>query len=218
VFTPQTIGYVILLVTSKLDPYCNHTTNQMTSTRFKGGIQNGTVATDARARKLDKQCKHVKDEIFALLQARYPQLTLQKKLTKDQIPGGIGACEPDGGAWFYNGVLIAVFEGKKQQDRGNAIERWFKNNFVCRAINPDVSYVTFCTGEGAYRIWDKMLGNLTYGQIVKALNIAHLEGFDQYNPGGNSAYLNTDCFTKEFLSAIMIKVITERVESLTVFE
>ena len=180
----------------------------MQTYQFKGGIQKGTVATDARARKLDEQCKHIKDDIFVLLQARYPQLTLQKKLTKDQIPGGIGACEPDGGAWFYNGVLIAVFEGKKQQDRGNAIERWFKNNFICRTINPDVSYVTFCTGEGAY----------SGGVIGKALNIAHLEGFNQYNPGGNSAFMNTDCFTKEFLSAMMIKVITERVESLTKFE
>jgi hypothetical protein len=179
-----------------------------TAKRFNGGIQKGTVATDARARKLDEQCKHIKDEIFTRLQARYPQLTIQKKLTKDQIPGNVGACEPDGGAWFYNGVLIAVFEGKKQQNRGNAIERWFKNNFVCRAINPDVSYVTFCTGEGAY----------SGGVIGKALNIAHLEGFDQYNPGGNSAFMSTDCFTKEFLSAMMIKVITERVESLTVFE
>ena len=98
--------------------------------RFNGGIQNGTVATDARARKLDEQCKHQKEDVYAELKKIYPELTLQKKLKKDQIPGGKGACEPDGGAWFYNNVLIAVFEGKKQQDRGNAIERWFKNNYI----------------------------------------------------------------------------------------
>ena len=186
----------------------------MQTYQFKGGIQKGTVATDARARKLDEQCKHQKESVFAELKQKYPELTVQKKLTKEQIPGGIGACEPDGGAWFYNGVLIAVFEGKKQQDAGNAIERWFKNNFICRLINPNVSYVTFCTGEGAYRFWDKLLGRLTYGQIVKALNVAHLEGFDQYNPGSNSAFLNTDCFTKEFLNATMIEVICERINTL----
>ena len=82
--------------------------------RFNGGIQNGTVATDARARKLDEQCKHQKEDVYAELKKIYPELTLQKKLRKDQIPGGKGACEPDGGAWFYNNVLIAVFEGKKQ--------------------------------------------------------------------------------------------------------
>ena len=176
----------------------------MQTYQFKGGIQNGTVATDARARKLDEQCKHQKENVFAELKQQYPELTLQKKLTKEQIPGGIGACEPDGGAWFYRGVLIAVFEGKKQQDAGNAIERWFKNNFICRKINPDVSYVTFCTGEGAYND----------GQIGKALNVAHLEGFDQYNPGSNSAFMNIDCFTKEFIRDTMVEVITERINTL----
>lgn len=176
----------------------------MTTYQFKGGIQKGTVATDARARKLDDQCKHLKEEVYSVLSKIYPELVLQKKLTKAQIPGGIGACEPDGGAWFYNGVLIAVFEGKKQQDKGNAIERWFKNNYICRKINPEVSYVTFCTGEGAY----------AGGQIGKALNIAHLFGFNQYNPGENSAFLNTDCFTKEFINATMIEVICERINTL----
>ena len=186
----------------------------MTLKRFNGGIQDGTVATDARARKLDDQCKHIKDSIFAVLKSSYPKLTLQRKLTKEQIPGGIGACEPDCGVWFYDGVLILVGEGKKQQDRGNAIERWFKNNFICRLINPQVSYITFCTGEGAYRFWDKLLGRLTYGQIVKALNIAHLFGFNQYNPGENSAFLNTDCFIKQDINTIMVQVISERINTL----
>jgi len=31
----------------------------MTTYQFNGGIQKGTVATDARARKLDDQCKHL---------------------------------------------------------------------------------------------------------------------------------------------------------------
>ena len=178
----------------------------MTTTYFKGGIQNGTVATDARARKLDEQCKNQKDDVYVELKKIYPELTLQKKLTKGQIPGLKGACEPDGGAWFYRGVLIAVFEGKKQQDRGNAIERWFKNNYICRSIRPDMSYVTFCTGEGAYED----------GTIGKALNVAHLDGFNQYNPGANSAYLTTDPdgFTKEFINATMIEVVCERINTL----
>ena len=58
----------------------------------------GTVATDARARKFDEQCRHQKESVFAELKQQYPKLTLQKKLTKVQIPGGKGACEPDGGA------------------------------------------------------------------------------------------------------------------------
>ena len=169
-----------------------------------GGIQPGTVATDANARKLDEQCKNLKDEVYLVLKTLYPELTLQRKLSKDQIPGGIGACEPDGGAWFYKGVLIAVFEGKKQQDAGNAIERWFKNNYICKMINPNVSYVTFCTGEGAYDT----------GVIGKALNIAHLNGFNEYFAGMNSAFMSIEPFTREFINATMIEVISERINAL----
>ena len=173
----------------------------MQTTYFKGGIQNGTVATDARARKLDNYCKELRESVFANFKSE--DLTVQKKLNQDQIPGGIGACEPDGGAWFYKGILIAVFEGKKQQNRGNAIERWFKNNFICRSINPQVSYVTFATGEGAK----------ANGTIGKALNIAHLNGFDKYVPGGNSCFMNTDTIDKEEMNGIMHEVILERMEA-----
>jgi len=48
---------------------------------FNGGIQTGTVATDARARKLDEQCKHTKDTVLPIISAIYPGVTMQKKLT-----------------------------------------------------------------------------------------------------------------------------------------
>ena len=76
----------------------------MQTTYFKGGIQNGTVATDARARKMDNYCKELRESVFANFKSK--DLTVQKKLNQTQIPGGIGACEPDGGAWFYKGILI----------------------------------------------------------------------------------------------------------------
>ena len=173
----------------------------MQTTYFKGGIQNGTVATDARARKLDNYCKELRESVFANFKSE--DLTVQKKLNQNQIPGGIGACEPDGGAWFYKGILIAVFEGKKQQNRGNAIERWYKNNYICRSINPQVSYVTFATGGGA----------TANGTIGKALNIAHLNGFNKYVPGGNSCFLNPDSIDKDEMLNIMKEVITERIQA-----
>jgi hypothetical protein len=166
----------------------------MTSQRdknFKGGIQKGTVATDTVAKKLDVQCKTIKESIFV------EGLRVQRKIRQDQIPGGIGACEPDGGAWFKDSKLVAVFEGKKQGMRGNAIERWFKNNFVCRRINPDVCYVTFCVGEGA--------GD---GEVLrKTLNIAHLEGTNQFNPNNNSVYYSEDGFSEKFIRNVMQKVL-----------
>ena len=172
----------------------------MKTTYFKGGIQNGTVATDARARKMDNYCKELRESVFANFKSK--DLTVQKKLNQTQIHGGIGACEPDGGAWFYKGILIAVFEGKKQQNRGNAIERWFKNQYICRSINPQVSYVTFATGGGAK----------ANGTIGKALNIAHLNGFNKYVPGGNSCFMNEDTIDKDEMNGIMHEVILERME------
>ena len=50
--------------------------------QFKGGIQNGTVATDARARKLDEQCKHQKESVFAELKQQYPNLLCKRNLPK----------------------------------------------------------------------------------------------------------------------------------------
>ena len=160
---------------------------------FKGGIQKGTCATDAAARKLDNQCKHIKDK----LAAEFPKLTLQRKLTQDQIPGNIGACEPDVGVWLRDGVVVAVFEAKKQGNGGNAIERWFKNQFICRMLNKDVSYVTFCSGEGAKR-----------GQILeKILNVAHLDGFNKFEPKKNSCYLSPRGFSSKKIEEVMREVL-----------
>jgi hypothetical protein len=178
-----------------------------------GGIQKGTVATDAKARKLDKQCKYLQKVVYEKLKTLYPELTKKRKLDKSEIPGGKGACEPDGALWFYKDTLIAAFEAKKQQDKGNVIERWFKNNYICRLISPEISYVTFCTGEGAYDLYDEESGELSYGTIVHALSVAHLNGFDKYNAGQNSAFLNIDGFSDEFIEDVMIKTIIERIDN-----
>lgn len=177
-------------------------TSTMSTTPLRRGIQLGQVATDAAAAKLDSQCKTVSCKVLATLQTKYgPEVTLQKKLTKSQIPGGIGACAPDGSLWFWKGTLIAAFEAKKQQNRGNAIERWYKNNFVCRTLNPSMSYVTFACGEGA----------VVGGVIHKALAIAHLPGFDVYTPGGNSCWMKPIGFEDAEVEAIMLQVLEERI-------
>ncbi len=58
------------------------------------------------------------------------------------------ACEPDVGLWFKNGKLTAVFEAKKQESGGNAIERWLKNFLLSSSLNKQVRYVTFGIREG----------------------------------------------------------------------
>ena len=162
---------------------------------MRGGIQPGTCATDEMARKLDVSCKTLKESLCE----DFPLLTMQKKLTHDQIRGGVGACEPDGGLWFRGGVLVAAFEAKKQGWGGNAIERWFKNQYICRLINPKVSYVTFAVGEGAQ----------PGGSIHKALHVAHPDGFDKFVKGGNSCFMQVEGFDDTEIAKIMRKVLRE---------
>lgn len=168
------------------------------------GIQLGQVATDELAATLDAQCKTLSRRVLGTLtQIHGDSLALQKKLTLEQIPGGIGACSPDGCLWFWNGTLIAAFEAKKQQDAGNAIERWYKNNYICRLVNPSVSYITFASGEGA------KVG----GAIHKALAVAHRSGFNTYVPGENSCWMNPDGFPDEEVERIMLDVLEERIKT-----
>jgi hypothetical protein len=181
-------------------------TNQSNNNEKRRGIQLGQVATDKDAAKLDNQCKTSITKVYEALKEKYKgDIQFQKKLAKDQIPGGVGACAPDGSLWFWKGTLIAAFEAKKQQNRGNAIERWHKNHALCRMINPKVSYVTFACGEGA----------VVGGVIHKAIAFQHLDGFDKYVPGKNSCWMKPDGFKDEEIENIMVQVIEERITSLS---
>jgi hypothetical protein len=166
------------------------------------GIQPGTCATDEYARKLDCGCRDSAQAAFNLLQLENPELKIIKKLQKVDIPGNLGACQPDGGLWYLGDKLVAVFEAKKQGTGGNAIERWFKNNFICRLVSPNVSYVTFATGPGA-----SLRGN-----IHSCLAVAHLEGVNQINVGGNSLFLSEEGFTNEEIVAIMVEVVSAAIK------
>jgi hypothetical protein len=143
--------------------------------------------------------------VYDIVKADYPELIVQSKLNQSQIPGGIGSCAPDGGVWFYKGVLIAAFESKKQNDKGNAIERWFKNNFIVRAINPIATYVTFASGAGV------IAGN----PIHRILHIAHqgLYGvMGEVQVGTNNLHCNVEGFSVDEMSDIMLQTIIAALE------
>ena len=109
------------------------------------------------------------------------------------------------GVWFYKGVLIAAFESKKQNDKGNAIERWFKNNFIVRAINPIATYVTFASGAGV------IAGN----PIHRILHIAHqgLYGvMGEVQVGTNNLHCNVEGFSVDEMSDIMLQTIIAALE------
>lgn len=166
------------------------------------GIQPNTTALDEVSSELDSNCKVARDLVKFELTKKYKKLVCKTKLNKKDIPGGIGSCCPDGGLWFYDDILICVFEGKKQQNRGNAIERWYKNNYICKKINPEVSYVTFACGEGT----------IENGTIRNTLNVSHFDGgIDAYVPTKNSVFYSIGCFMLNTIIETMKIVIEERI-------
>lgn len=119
---------------------------------FNGGIQSGTTAFDEESKTLDRYLKVARDR----LAGEFPNLTMVKMFGEEHkekyLGGNLTGFSPDGGAWFdSNENLVAAFEGKKQNKRGNAYERWFKNAQVANLCNKDVTYVTLCTGTGAQK-------------------------------------------------------------------
>jgi hypothetical protein len=165
------------------------------------GIQKGTTAYDEHSKRLDANLKTISKELAQSKSIQELGYTYERKLNGEMIPGGTAACEPDGGCWFLNGKLVAVIEGKKQNNRGNAIERWFKNYVVVTSINPDANYITFLTGDGAARD----------GKMTKLLSMVHVKddryplierragGFNKFVRNGNTCYLKVEDFTYEEL-------------------
>lgn len=117
---------------------------------FRGGIQKGTTAFDDASKTLDESAKMAR----TTLAVEFPSLTMVKQFSKEMKMKLVGddcfGFSPDGGAWFdAEENLVAVFECKKQGTAGNAYERWWDNAVTAKHINKDVTYVTFCSGEGA---------------------------------------------------------------------
>lgn len=116
---------------------------------FRGGIQKGTMAWDNDSFELDKFLKESRDNLIN----QFSKLRMVKTFSKEDKLKYLGddcfGFSPDGGAWFFEDELVAVFEAKKQGLGGNAYERWYDNFTTAKYINPKVKYVTFCTGKGA---------------------------------------------------------------------
>ena len=116
---------------------------------FNGGIKAGTTAFDAESKHLDDSCKIARDTLAEAFEG----VTMMKQLPREDKIDLIGTTgigfAPDGGYWMKDGKMIAAFEAKKQQNHGNAIERFYKNATIAKTANPDIIYVSFFTGQGA---------------------------------------------------------------------
>jgi len=163
---------------------------------FKGGIQSGTVATDRHAEHLDRGMKQIAKELADELVDH--GFTMRKKASREELAKfGIDVgFEPDGGLWYKDKKLVAVFEGKKQGKGGNAIERWFKNRWISTLISPDVKYVTLGSREGFAK------GNYCY-RIAESVQNENNRKLNVLYKSGTSWMLNEDGFTLEEIRDIM---------------
>jgi len=169
-----------------------------------GGIQPGKTASSPASDKIDKQVRRVSKEVFAKLRPKYPLLERHYKLPKKYLFKGIGACAPDGGVWTCNGKVLAAFEAKYQGDKGNAIERWFKNHHHIVETNPRCPLVTFAIGPGT--LPGKPIFNALYRPVRGQYNtIRH---------GGPSVFLNETGFTDHFIEGVMIRFIEDEIRRL----
>jgi len=158
-----------------------------------GGIQKGTTAYDADSKLLDKT---IKSAVSKVKEKVSDDFVVYKRLNKKQKEELFGedcfGFAPDGGVWFLKNKLVAVFEAKKQNEGGNANERWWDNATTASHINKKVVYVTYCIGRGAkenkclYKMGRK--ANIVYGDNFKFF----------YNEKG---------FSEEFIINSMVKTL-----------
>jgi hypothetical protein len=159
---------------------------------YNGGIQAGTTAYDEQSKKMDKLLKECADELIPNTSGFRSIKQFSNQMKVDLVGENCFGFAPDGGSWFIGDRLVAVFEGKKQNLLGNANERWFKNASVAKSINPDVKYITFCSGAGAKK-----------GECLEKMS-----RLAKYTMGENFKFhMSPDGFTKEQVSRIMLDVL-----------
>lgn len=155
------------------------------------------LAWDEDSIKADAQVKLASQRLRSEM-SKIKELTWQQKLDKEQIPFGHGACQPDGGLWFWKGKLIMSSESKKQNGRGNAIERWAKNFYICSKVNPRSTYLTLAVGEGV----------LPGKPIYETLYVFHEGKYNVDRIGAPTCHMREKGFTDDEVYDIMRRMLT----------
>lgn len=120
---------------------------------FRGGIQPGTIAGNLSSRQLDVLTR---DYIQTLpSSARWVKGLSASELrtalsTRLDDTSRIAGFRPDGGLFTdTRRKPVVAIECKFQGERGNAIERWYKNFAISQRLGVR-RYVTFCLGDGFF--------------------------------------------------------------------
>lgn len=120
---------------------------------FTGGIQAGTTASSVESIGLEEHLSAAVASVFF----DHPDFEWIPELSGDEVArllkssAVLPGVRPDGGIALSRrtGKIVWAAEAKKQGERGNAIERWYKNWEFLRAFGVR-RYVTFCTGDGFF--------------------------------------------------------------------
>ena len=162
----------------------------------------GAVASTDASVYLDKLLKESAQQIAQ--ENNLFRFSTQVDFRSNNQTGTIDYILPDGGAFYIGNTLLAVFEAKKQNKLGNAIERWYKNNAFCRSFgNKDVSYITFCSG---YVEEDGPLYRILY-----PFHQGEFGSINKYTKGKNSAFFKEE-FTEQEVKDIMQTVLDSILE------
>lgn len=117
---------------------------------YNGGIQVGKSASSVSSKDLEKT---VRDYLIENKPERWiPGYTGEqiKDMLGSTFSNRISGCYPDGGIITDEmGFPLISFECKYQGEKGNAIERWFKNYAILSALGVK-RYITFCAGDGFF--------------------------------------------------------------------
>ena len=187
------------------------------------GIQPGQVAQNCSSKDLHQSLGRICQKVLTDLQVEYPTLIWQKGLTGKEISEltkieideetRTTGCQPDGGIFLWvdprgGRIPLVGFEAKNQADRGNAIERWFKNWAVLKSFGPRFCYITFCTGLGAAPegIIVRILNNalLSYGQESLSRRIRK---WNRFYTSGPSLYRSVRGFSEARMETIVRKAL-----------
>lgn len=120
---------------------------------YNGGIQPGTSATTEASSTHERALRAAVKSTPA-----HPGLVWRPGYSGEEISTILGlqdlvlqGVQPDGGVWadVETGLPVLAAEAKKQGEKGNAIERWYKNWDVLSVLGVR-RYVTFCVGDGFF--------------------------------------------------------------------
>lgn len=173
--------------------------NSQRTNGFNGGVKAGTSTYDLLSRRMNICLTKMKKSLATeLLPLGY---SMKNGINGKDDPILRRGCSPDGGIWFNQmGNAIAAFESKKQGRRGNAHERWFKNNEFIGHIYKGIRYVTFVSGEGCGSGMGEDFQTFLEMRDRK-INILY--------PDGASFYFSSDGFTDAEVLEIMRKAVTQ---------